>query len=200
MVLVALDGSTDPIDRSLAPDGVVRWILRRAEVLYARVLEAVRLVVVLQDHVEAQLVQQREHPRVRRIVTRPHRVDVVLLHQAEFVADAGQVERSPGPRVVLVPVHASKLYGSTVHHQQSVGDPYPPESHVHGRRLRRGMHHHGVELRGLRRPRINLAHQVPFTDSSPLNPRSGMSKVTSEPVDAYVSQSMTIVAVPVSAS
>src|SRR3954463_16791062 len=84
-----------------------RWVGRLPPPLQRE--EAVRLEVALVDDVEAELVAQLEEARVRRVVRRAHRVDVVGLHELDVAAHHVLADGAPGQRVELVPVDAVQL-------------------------------------------------------------------------------------------
>ena len=71
----------DPVEVHLAPVGVVGGVAHPAVRL-----EAVGLEVALVDHPEAELVGEVEQRRVRRVVARADRVEVVPLHEQQRLA------------------------------------------------------------------------------------------------------------------
>jgi len=75
----------------------------------------VALDVRLIDQVDAILVAQFVPAGMVRIVAGAHRVQVVLLDQADVLQHRGLVDRLALQRVVLVPVHAAQHDGHAVH-------------------------------------------------------------------------------------
>ncbi|TLS29735.1 hypothetical protein PpBr36_00627 [Pyricularia pennisetigena] len=97
----------------VSPLGVVGGV-RLGRHVAALVAEAVALEVRLGNDVKPQLVGQVEKVRVRRLVRRPDRVDVVPLHDEQVVAQRRVRHRPAVQVVVLVPVHAVDLDRSAV--------------------------------------------------------------------------------------
>jgi len=80
------------------------------------------LKITLVHHQQPELVTQIEESRVRRIVTSPHRVDVVLLHQDDIRPHRGLVEAAARLGMPLVPVHATELHRAAVEPDLPVPD------------------------------------------------------------------------------
>jgi hypothetical protein len=103
MVLVPLDGALDPVQVGRPPPRVAAGVVPPA-----REGEPVGFQVALVDHQQPVLVAQVEEPRVGRIMTGPHRVDVVPFHQHDVRPHGRLVQAAAGFRMPLVPVHAAE--------------------------------------------------------------------------------------------
>jgi hypothetical protein len=150
VVLVALDGAGDAIEVRIPPARVVTRVAAPADLL-----EAVRLEVALGDHVEPELVAELEEARVRRIVTRPHRVDVVRLHQLGVAAHDRLCHRTPAIRVPLVPVDPTQQHAAAVDAQLAVLGRDRAEADPQRDRLACGAQLAVVEPRQLGAPRLD---------------------------------------------
>ena len=154
MVLVALDHPLHAVDQRRLPSRIVRRIAPPPERL-----EAVRLEVALVDHVEPVLVAELQKARVRRIVRRSHRVDVVRLHELDVAAHHILADGTPNRRIELVPVDPAQQHAVPVDQQQPVLDRHPPEPDRRHHALVRARHDHVVEPRQLRAPRLDALEQ-----------------------------------------
>ena len=150
MVLVALDRPPHAVHQRVLPLRVVARVPAPVDDH-----EAVRLEVALVDHVQAELVAQREEQRMRRIVARAHRVDVVRLHQLDVAPHHLLGDRPPGQRVELVPVDAVELHPVPIDLQQPVLDHHPAEADRQQHALAGARHHAVVEPRDLGAPRLD---------------------------------------------
>ena len=180
VVLVALDGARDPVEVGVAPARVVARVAAPADLL-----EAVRLEVALGDHVEAVLVAELEEARVRRVVARAHRVDVVRLHQLDVAAHRGLGHRAPAVGVPLVAVDAAQQHAAAVDAQLAVLDRHGAEADPQRHRLARRAQLAVVEPRQLRAPWLDrpggdgLPRRA-STPSSGTTTRAGTSAVDAQ--------------------
>ena len=117
--------------------------------------EAVRLEVALVDHVEPQLVAQLEEARVRRVVGRADRVDVVRLHQQHVAPHHVLRDRAAVVGIELVTVDAAEQDAPTVDLQQAVLDHDGAEADAQPHALARARDLGVVEARDLRAPRLD---------------------------------------------
>ena len=120
-VLLAVDAQPHAVDGGLGPlrvvgDGLVPVLdlVVPGGVGQEAALGAVALVVGLRHDVEAVLVAQLVEARVVGVVGAAHRVDVVLLHQAQVPQHVLQVDDGPGGRVGVVPVDTAQGDGPAV--------------------------------------------------------------------------------------
>ena len=150
VVLVALDRAPDPVQVGVAPARVVAGVAAPADLL-----EAVRLEVALGDHVQAVLVAELEEARVRRVVRRADRVDVVRLHQLDVAAHDVLGQRAAAVGVPLVAVDAAQQHAAAVDAQLAVldGDGAEADPQRHGLAL--GPQLAVVEPRQLGAPRLD---------------------------------------------
>ena len=150
VVLVPLDRALHPVEQRLTPAGVGRGAVDPAVQL-----EAVRLVVVLEHHVQPELVAQVEQPRVRRVVRCTDGVDVERLHELQVGAGPVLVEHAPSRVVHLVAVDAEQRQGTTVQQPRTVHDLRPPEPDTQRHGLGRGRDRGVVQPWRLRAPRLD---------------------------------------------
>ena len=144
-VLLAVDAQPHAVDGGLSPlrvvgDGLVPVLdlVVPGGVGQEPALGAVALVVGLGHDVEAVLVAQLVEARVVGVVGAAHRVDVVLLHQAQIPQHVLQVDDGPGSRVGVVPVDAAQGDGPAVEADDGVAhldlaDTHPVDDDLVGR-------------------------------------------------------------------
>ena len=114
-----------------------------------------RLEVALVDHVEAQLVAQLEEARVRRVVGRADRVEVVRLHQQHVAPHHLLRHRAAVVGVELVAVDAAEQDPPAVDLQQRVLDHDGAEADPQPHALARARDLGVVEARELGAPRLD---------------------------------------------
>ena len=167
-VLLAVDAQPHAVDGGLGPlrvvgDGLVPvldlvvpgWVGQEAA------LGAVALVVGLGHDVEAVLVAQLVEARVVGVVGAAHRVDVVLLHQAQVPQHVLQVDDGPGGRVGVVPVDAAQGDGPAVEVHDGVAHLDLADAHPVGDDLTRRGDDQGVEVGVLGAPQVRGLHGEP---------------------------------------
>ena len=153
MVLVALHGAAHAVDERVLPARVVARVAAPAEHE-----EAVRLEVALVDHVEPELVAQLEEARVRRVVARAHRVDVVRLHQQHVAPHHLLRDRAAVVGIELVAVDAAEEDPPAVDLQQPVLDHHGAEADPQPHALARARDLGVVEARELGAPGLDGRH------------------------------------------
>ncbi len=152
VVLVALDHAARPVEVHLAPVGVVGRVAHPAVRL-----EAVGLEVALVDDPEAELVGEVEQRRVRRVVARADRVEVVPLHEQHRLAHPVGVEHPTVDRVEVVPVDAAEPHAASVHQPGIPVDLDAAEPRAHRDGLGRVGDLDLVEARRVRAPGVDRA-------------------------------------------
>ncbi len=166
MVLVPLDHARAAVEDGRLPDRVVGDAVPRVG------SEPVGLEVGLVDEVEAVPVAEVVPLGIVGIVGRPHRVDVVLLHQLDVVDHQVPGQMVPGVGVVLVTVDALDEDGAPVHEQPPVTDLHLAEADVRrdhlddvAARVLEGQQQ-AVEVGRLGRPVPRCAHRDREDDSA----------------------------------
>jgi len=94
-----------------------------------------RLVVAFVDDIEAVLVAEVQEARVRRVVTGPDRVDVVLLHQQDVAEHVLRGQGATTVGVPLVAIDAPEEDAPAVDGQEAVEHGNGAETDAQGNRL-----------------------------------------------------------------
>src|SRR5699024_8271247 len=181
VVLVPFHHPGGAVQQGRFPGGVVHRVA-----LPAGVDEPVRLQVALVHDPQAELVAQPEELRVRWVVRRAYRVDVVLLHQQDVLAHRLRAERSTVVRVVLVPVHPTQVDTPAIHPQHTVGHADGAEADGQVDRLLPDLHGAAVEAGHLRAPWLHGLYVV-LGAGGPVDqgqPRAGYPALQRSPAPA----------------
>ena len=157
----AVDGGLGPL--GVVGDGLVPVLdlVVPGGVGQEAALGAVTLVVGLGHDVEAVLVAQLVEARVVGVVGAAHRVDVVLLHQAQVPQHVLQVDDGPGNRVGVVPVDAAQGDGPAVEVHDGVAHRDLTDAHPVGDDLTGRSDDQRVEVGVFGAPQVRGLHGEP---------------------------------------
>ena len=160
-VLLAVDAQPHAVDSGLGPlrvvgDGLVPVLdlVVPGGVGQEPALGAVALVIGLGHDVEAVLVAQLVEARVVGVVGAAHRVDVVLLHQAQVPQHVLQVDDGAGGGIGVVPVDTAQGDGPAVEADDGVTHLDLADAHPVGDDLVGRGDDQGVEVRILGAPQV----------------------------------------------
>lgn len=103
VVLVPLDRAAHTVYQRGFPLRVIAGVLSPAGAF-----KAVRFQVALKHNIKAELVRKRQELRMGRVVGRPDRVDIVLLHEPQFSLHHILGNYPAKARMVLVAVDAAQ--------------------------------------------------------------------------------------------